>query len=119
MDLRVLAMMLANLQQFEALFETEGIDTITTPGGEIVNLFDLKDLYGQRHMLDITDAVAIEVSLYYSANGKGADDPAVIGSLRRLCEITGTEYKEPSLELLANTGSSFPLQFFGLSRGFL
>ena len=105
MDLVVLAKCLENLQQFEALFETHGIETVVGYDGERYNLFDLKQLYGYRFLLPQEEAIAIEVSLYHSANGGYApDDPYIIGILRKLCTVAGVEYKEPELVLLSNSG---------------
>jgi hypothetical protein len=96
MELTVLAALLENLQQFEALFEDEGIETITGPDGTRYNLFDIKRIYGFRFLLDRKEAIAIEVSLYHSSNGHRPDDPYILGILRHLCEISGTAYKEPA-----------------------
>lgn len=105
MELVVLAHFLENLQQFEALFETEGIETVIGPDGTRYNLFDIKDLYGRRFFLPREEAVAIEVSLYHSANGHKADDPYILSILRKLCEVAGVEYKEPELVLLSNSST--------------
>jgi hypothetical protein len=107
MDLRVLAQVLGNLQQFEALFETEGTETITAPGGERINLFDVKKLYEQRYLLPWEDAMVIEVALYHSANGHDPDNPRVIDILRELCQRTGTEYEEPPIQVFGGS-----LEFF-------
>lgn len=116
MNLRVLALALANLQQFEALFEDEGISTITAPDGETISLFDLKMLYEQRVKLPLEEAIAVEAGLYNSANGYAHDDPFIIRTVRHLCEISGMDYQEPPLEFLSMpeiSHSSTPLRFLG------
>lgn len=115
MELVVLAAFLENLQQFEALFENEGVETVTGPDGQRYNLFDIKGIYGHRFLLPQEEAVAIEVSLYHSANGHKPDDPYILGILRKLCTLSGIEYEEPDLVLLSNTGAELSL----LGGGFL
>jgi len=109
MELVVLAAFLENLQQFEALFENEGIETVTGPDGQRYNLFDLKNIYGRRFLLDQEEAVAIEVSLYHSANGHKPDDPYILDILRKLCVLADIEYQEPELVLLSHTGPELKL----------
>jgi hypothetical protein len=64
MDHRVLRELLRNLQLFEALFETEGIDTLTGPDGEEYCLFDLRRLYACRVHLSQRQCQAVELFLY-------------------------------------------------------
>lgn len=56
--------LLRNLQAFEALFEAEGIDTITSPDGEEWCLYDLQYLYRCRTLLSPRQQQAIELCLY-------------------------------------------------------
>jgi hypothetical protein len=56
-----------NLQAFESLFETEGIDTLTGPDGVVYNLFDLLRLYRVSQspdVLSLRQREAIELFLY-------------------------------------------------------
>lgn len=64
MDHRVLRELFRNLRLFEALFETEGIDTIVGPDGETYCLFDIQQLYRRRTELSARQAEAIEMFLY-------------------------------------------------------
>jgi hypothetical protein len=112
MELVVLAALLTHLQQFESLFETEGVETITGHDGQQYNLFDIKRLYGYRFFLSQEEAVAIEVSLYHSANGHKPDDPYILAILRKLCIAAGVEYREPELVLL-NSNVSGELRLLG------
>jgi len=105
MDLGALAAVLSHLQQFEALFEDEGTDTITAPDGERICLHDVRKLYDQRYLLPRDDAVILEVSLYHSANGYLPDDPHIISILRQLCILTGTDYQDPAPQFLGRGGS--------------
>jgi len=63
-DLSVLRELLRNLQAFESLHETDGIDTITDPQGQEWSLWDLQYLYGCRRLLSARQKEAIELCLY-------------------------------------------------------
>ena len=64
-DHRVLRELFRHLQEFEALFQTEGIDTVTGPDGTGYSVFDLRRLYEIRHkILSPQRARAIEKFLY-------------------------------------------------------
>lgn len=116
MRLDVLAAVLANLQQFEALFEDEGTDTLTAPDGERISLHDVRHLYARRFLLPLEEAVTLQVSLYDGANGYEPGHPHIIAIVRRLCELTGTEYEEPPLPSFLESlrgGSGGSLTFLG------
>ena len=102
MDLVTLGRVLENLQQFQALFEDEGNDSIIAPDGQVISLFDVRKVYEARLLLPMDDAVAIEVSLYHGANGHNADSPYIIGILRRLCEVARFDYEEPPVSVLGS-----------------
>lgn len=56
--------LLRNLQAFEALYEAEGTDTLTSPDGEQWCLYDLQYLYRCRVLLSPRQQQAIELCLY-------------------------------------------------------
>jgi predicted DNA-binding protein (UPF0251 family) len=61
----VLRELFRHLQEFEVLFLTEGIDSLTGPDGTIYSLFDLRHLYDIRdELLSPQRARAIEYFLY-------------------------------------------------------
>lgn len=65
LELGTLRELLRNLQSFEALHESEGIDTITSPiDGQVWTLWDLQYLYSCRTMLSPRQQQAIELCLY-------------------------------------------------------
>lgn len=65
MELGTLRELLRNLQSFEALHESMGIDSITSPiDGEIWTLWDLQYLYSCRTLLSPRQRQAIELCLY-------------------------------------------------------
>lgn len=66
-----------NLQAFEALHETEGIDTIHAPSGEEWCLWDIQYLYACRVMLSPRQKQAIELCLY--ANIKEREAAKIMG----------------------------------------
>ena len=64
-DHRVLREFIRHLQEFEALFQTEGIDSLNGPDGASYSIFDLRRLYDIRHeLLSPQRARAIEYFLY-------------------------------------------------------
>lgn len=100
----MLAHAMAALQEFEALFEDEGTSVLPAPNGDEISLFDLKKLYGQRHLLEMEEAMAIELHFYH---GNDAANPEALAALRRLCELTKTVYEEPSLEFFSAPSFEF------------
>jgi len=63
-DHRILRELIRNLQLFEALFETEGVDTIIGPNGTEYSLFDIQRLYGCRRYLSTRQEQAVRLFLY-------------------------------------------------------
>jgi DNA-directed RNA polymerase specialized sigma24 family protein len=68
---------LRNLQAFEALNETEGIDTLRSPDGYDWCLWDLQYLYSCRTLLSPRQQQAIELCLY--ANIKEREAAKMMG----------------------------------------
>jgi hypothetical protein len=64
LDHRTLRELFRYLQLFEALFETEGVDTLPGPDGEEYCLWDIQALYHRRTELSARQAEAIEMFLY-------------------------------------------------------
>ncbi len=100
MEHRVLRELIRHLQQFEALFETSGIDTIKHAGVEYC-LADIKRLYESRNLLSLRQAQAIEKFLYEDWRerdvaiwmGVSPVNPVAIYAtqgLKRLCEMYNT-----------------------------
>jgi len=113
-DHRVLRELLRNLQLFEALFETEGVDTLTGPDGVEYCLFDLKRLYGCRFHLSQRQRQAVELFLYEDKRerevalsmGVSPANPVAIYAtqgLRRLAQIYDNGFEVPWGE---NNGSA-------------
>lgn len=59
----VLRELFRNYQQFRALYETEGIDELQAPDGEVYSIFDIHYLYEQRRKLPPRQRQAIELCL--------------------------------------------------------
>ena len=106
MDHRVLRELLRNLQLFEALFETEGIDTLTGHDGVEYCLFDVQRLYGFRFYLSQRQREAVELFLYQDlrerevakAMGVSEANPVAIYAtqgLRRLAQIYDNGFEVP------------------------
>jgi DNA-directed RNA polymerase specialized sigma24 family protein len=106
MDHRVLRELLRNLQLFEALFETEGVDTLYGPDGESYCLFDLQRLYGCRFHLSQRQRQAVELFLYQDLRerevalsmGVSPANPVAIYAtqgLRRLAQIYDNGFEVP------------------------
>jgi hypothetical protein len=100
-DHRDLRELFRHLQSFEALFETEGIDTITGPDGTVYTVFDLRRLYDMRlGLLAPLRARAIELFLYRDMReqdaaremGLGADTPVAIYATQGL-KILAAEWE--------------------------
>ena len=106
MHVRALRALFAHLQEFQALSEAHGIDTIVGPDGDKYNLFDMQALFGKRFMLPRAQAAAIELACYddlegfYIATALGTGDPEQVerdaqAGLRTLCELyNGCLYEE-------------------------
>ena len=101
MDYRVLRELFRNLKEFEALFETEGTDTIQGPDGTEYCLFDIKRIYDARFLLSLRQSQAIAMFLVDDirerdvAAGLGVSEvnPVAIYAtqgLRRLCSMYET-----------------------------
>src|SRR5699024_9307571 len=97
-DVGTLRELLRNLQQWEALFSTEGIESITGPDGTIYHLVDIQYLYSCRTMLSPRQRQAIELCLYNDTKEKDASlimgvsptNPVAMyatNGLRRICEM--------------------------------
>jgi DNA-directed RNA polymerase specialized sigma subunit len=66
----VLRALLKNLEAFRSLFEAEGVDTITAPGGVLYSLHDLEYLYEARVHLSRRQREAIELFLVQNIREK-------------------------------------------------
>jgi predicted DNA-binding protein (UPF0251 family) len=95
-DHRVLRELFRHLQEFEALFQTEGIDTVTGPDGTGYSVIDLRRLYEIRHrLLTPQRARAIEMFLYKDmreqdaalAMGLSRDTPVAIYATQGLKQL--------------------------------
>lgn len=76
-QLGVLRELLRNLQAFEALYETEGIDLLRAPDGNDWSLWDVQYLYSERVRLSPRQRQAIELCLY--ANVKEREAARMMG----------------------------------------
>lgn len=76
-DVRNLRELIRHLQAWEALYETDNIDTITGPDGQTYHLVDIQYLYGCRILLSPRQRQAIELCLYQ--NVKERDATVVMG----------------------------------------
>jgi hypothetical protein len=112
MNCRTLRVLFAYLQEFQALFEAHGIDTIVGPDGDRYNYFDLQNLFEKRFSLPRHQAAAIQECCYadldgaHSATALGADANQVEQDadegLRALCEMyNGCPYEEDEEEKTA------------------
>lgn len=95
-DHRVLRELFRHLQEFEALFQAEGIDSLTGPDGTVYSLFDLRRLYDMRViLLPRQRARAIEMFLYEDmreqdaavAMGLSPDTPVAIYATQGLKQL--------------------------------
>ena len=73
----VLRELFRNLQEWDSLYQSEGIDTITGDDGQSYSLWDLKYLYGHLGKLPKRQHQAIE--LYLVQNMREADAAVVMG----------------------------------------
>ena len=118
-EVKVLRELFRNLQQWEALFETDQVDVITGPDGSTYHLFDIQYLYSCRTMLSPRQRQAIELCLYNNVKEKDATkvmgvsptNPVAMyatNGLRRLCEMLGAgelpRYRATDEGSLAVTG---------------
>lgn len=106
MHVRALRALFAHLQEFQALFEAHGMDTIVGPDGDKYNLFDLQNLYEKRLTLPEEQATSVKMCChddldeFYIASALGVGDIAQVEryateGLRTLCEIyNGCPYEE-------------------------
>jgi hypothetical protein len=76
-DVKNLRELIRHLQAWEALYETDNIDTITGPDGQTYHLVDIQYLYGCRTFLSPRQRQAIELCLYQ--NVKERDATAIMG----------------------------------------
>lgn len=63
LSVRTLRELFRNIQQFRALYETEGIDEVMGPDGDVHSYFDLEYLYRQLPLLPKRQQQAIELCL--------------------------------------------------------
>lgn len=61
-----------HLQAWEALYESDNLESITGPDGEIYHLVDIQYLYGCRVLLSPRQRQAIELCLYENVKEKDA-----------------------------------------------
>jgi DNA-directed RNA polymerase specialized sigma24 family protein len=97
-DVTTLRELFRNLQQWEALFDTAHVDTITAPDGREYHLTDIQYLYSCRDRLSPRQRQAIELCLYQDTKEKDATlimgvsptNPVAMyatNGLRRICEM--------------------------------
>lgn len=98
MDVGTLRELIRNLQAWEALFDSEGIDVITGPDGTEYHLADVQYLYSCRDLLSPRQRQAIELCLYRDTREKDATlvmgvsptNPVAMyatNGLRRICDM--------------------------------
>ena len=98
MDVATLRELLRNLQQWESLFATDHIDTITGPDGQQYHLTDIQYLYECRALLSPRQRQAIELCLYMDTKEKDVSllmgvsptNPVAMyatNGLKRICEM--------------------------------
>jgi len=73
----VLRELFRNLQAFRAVFEAEGVETLSGPDGQVWNLWDLEYLYEQIVFLPPRQRQAIQLCLF--ANIKETDAAVMMG----------------------------------------
>lgn len=97
-EVRVLRELFRNLQAFEALHESEGIDTLRGPDGQDWSLWDVQYLYSCRALLSPRQRQAIELCLHDNLKERDAarmmgiseDNPVAIyanNGLKRLITL--------------------------------
>lgn len=72
MSVGVLRELLRNLQAFRALYESEGVDTLTGPDGDSYSLWDLEALYRKVDDLPPRQKEAIDLFLIQNIKEKEA-----------------------------------------------
>lgn len=77
LTVNILRELFRQLQAWESIFESDGVDTITGPGGEQICLFDVQYLHAQLHRLPKRQREAIE--LYLVQNMREADAAVAMG----------------------------------------
>lgn len=77
MDVTILRELFRQIQQWKALYETDGIDSLTGPTGEEISLWDLLYLYEQLPKLPKRQHQAIE--LYLVQNMRETDAAIAMG----------------------------------------
>lgn len=110
---------LRHLQQWQGLFEDEGIYALTGPDGEDFCLQDIQLLYGMRYQLTPDQATAIELLLYHDMPPEYAGPASMLlhcdEGVRALCDmyngIFGSAQAEQQLSFLdaADTGNFIDL----------
>jgi predicted DNA-binding protein (UPF0251 family) len=109
-----------NLQAWESLFLTEGIEAITGPDGTVYSIFDLRELYDKRRiLLTVQRARAIECFLYWDmreqdaaqAMGLGKDTPVAIYATQGLRQLAaawtdGTVWRDKGADVPGGTDAA-------------
>lgn len=101
LDVKTLRELFRNLQSWNALFETEGIETLLGPDGTEYHLADVKYLYACRTRLSPRQRQAIELCLYEQVKERDASclmgiqesNPVAMyatNGLRKLVELANT-----------------------------
>ena len=77
LDVRTLRECFRQLQQWRSFYESDGVDTINTPEGDEISLWDIDYLYNQLHRLPKRQREAIE--LYLVQNMRESDAAVAMG----------------------------------------
>jgi hypothetical protein len=72
MTVSVLRELMRHLQAWQALYESDNLDSITGPDGATYHLVDIEYLYGRRVLLSPRQRQAIELCLYENVKEKDA-----------------------------------------------
>ena len=119
MDVGTLRELFRNLQQWETLFDTAHVDTITAPDGRVYHLADIQYLYSCRTLLSPRQRQAIELCLYNDTKEKDATlimgvsptNPVAIyatNGLKRLVEMAYAgelpRYRPDDYDLMRSAG---------------
>lgn len=76
-DVKTLRELFRNLQWWETLYESQGLDVLTGPDGSQYHLADIQYLYSCRTMLSARQSQAIELCLYQDT--KERDTTLIMG----------------------------------------